>query len=250
MRILVFENDLNGHRIEYIHHLHLLAERMPENQFYFVVPEQFSESSREFEWTDCPNIYFDFFSDPVEVSPSKQSFVELIRIQHKISRKLNHYLSKFSIDRIFSIGAFDYFPFVPFFLRYRVKIDGIQYSMLPWRERNIFFRYADYLKYFFYVLFPCFHIIFTLNDKASAEHLNKVFKTNKFKYLPDPYLPLSEENVTDVRKEFNIDESKTVFSHIGGMCYRKGTLSILLSIKNLSQEERASSAFVFAGYCD
>ena len=64
--------------------------------------------------------------------------------------------------------------------------------------------------------------------------------------MPDPYNKITYEG-NNLRDNFHISDSDIVFLHFGAMTNRKGTLEILDAISLLSEEERKSKVFIFAG---
>ena len=88
--------------------------------------------------------------------------------------------------------------------------------------------------------------IFILNDANSANKLNKIYKTSRFRYLADPYVPILPENI-NIREEYNIPCNNKLLIHIGALDNRKGTLSILESLLNLPTEYKNKLTFFFAG---
>lgn len=247
MNILIYEMNINGHRLEYLHHLYMLAMDMPENHFYFVLPEVYLEKKRMFVWPDSSNISIELRPHE-DIQPNgRQTFLSLYKSQRVNASILRHYIKKYRIDRIFDLSAIRYFPFLPIFLTKGVKIDGIQYSLFPWAEKNFLIRKLDYAKYFLYKFYSCFENIYTLNDAKSADKLNKFFHTTKFKFLPDPFVPIEYDLNKDYRKKHGISNEKIVFAHFGGLQSRKGTMVIMESLKLLTEEEREKYVFVFAG---
>lgn len=247
MNILIFETNLNGHRLEYIHHLYMLSLSMPNDNFYFILSERFQAVESMFEWPNSPNVTIELIAAKDEQPADRPSLSNLFKVQRQQASILNYYVEKYRIDKIFAIVLLNYFPFMPLFLNNGIRIDGIQYSLFPWANKGFFLRKADYLKYMFYKVFTVFDNVYTLNDHNSANRLNKILLTNKFVYIPDPFVPIPKKDIFDFRKKYKIRQDQVVFAHFGGLQSRKGTLLILESIKLLSSEEKDKYVFVFAG---
>lgn len=247
MNILVYEMCLSGHRLEYLHHLYLIALDMQEDHFYFVLPETFNNVKDLLFWPEAKNVTIELKPSENEWLYGRPSLADLFRKQRQEAKTVNHYIKKFRIHRLFAIKVIDFSFFFPFFLLKGVKIDGIQYSLFPWADKNFLVGKLDYLKYMIYIIWPCFNIIYTLNDKKSAEKLDKIFHTSKFKFLPDPFMPVEADWPSNFRKEHGIGAEQVVFAHFGGLSSRKGTLLIMESLKSLSKEEKEKYVFVFAG---
>ena len=95
--------------------------------------------------------------------------------------------------------------------------------------------------------FSCFERVFLLNDTNSTRYYNKKYFTDKFDYLPDPYLPIEHISEINIRTEYDIKKNKKILLHFGGMSKRKGTLDILNSILLLKDEIASNFCFIFAG---
>jgi glycosyltransferase involved in cell wall biosynthesis len=116
-----------------------------------------------------------------------------------------------------------------------------------WKEASILKKLEDALKYLLFVKMLIFNKILILNDSASARYLNKKFNTNKFQFLPDPYVPIVNSDLSNIREELKISENKIVFLHFGDLSPQKGTLEILNAIELLSNAELDNLCFIFAG---
>lgn len=246
--ILIFEPFLSGHRLEYIHHLYEEAAMNPASHYYFAIPEQFVELKANYKWSEANNVSFLFLH---------QQEVESIQHQHKIRRisglagiasKLSR---QYTIDEIFFISLAEYMPWLPLFFRSRAAISGIIYYiyLYEWKSNGFITRMRDALTILSVIPIKKYKHIFLLNDPVAATFLNKKFRTKKFHYLPDPYLPLTEHkgNNEDIKNRLGITDGKTVFLHFGSMSHRKGTLNILQAIASLPEEEVKGCSFVFAG---
>jgi hypothetical protein len=93
------------------------------------------------------------------------------------------------------------------------------------------------------VFAPNINRIFILNDTSATIYLNKIFRTNKFEYLPDPIVTYEWKEI-DIRNRYKIPECSTIFLQCGIMSSRKYTLEIVDTIKYISN---TNIYFVFAG---
>lgn len=247
MNILVFTHLMGGHHLEYIHHIYEAAGTDYGNKYTFLLPQSFLEKRDKFDWVPLSNVDFDFFEDRLfEEDPSTVS--EMLLNSYRLCRFLGKYSKHNNINLIYSNHMIVFVPFAPFFIR-GTKIVGIIYRIylhelneLSWKQKTL-----DRTKYLIMSLFRVYKKVLILNDQYSANRLNSLFHTHKFSFLPDPYLPLSSNEIVDIREKYNIDKSKALFVHFGAMSSNKGTLEVLESIRYLSQEEKNRFAFVLAG---
>lgn len=86
--------------------------------------------------------------------------------------------------------------------------------------------------------------VFLLNDSSAVKYANKLYKTTKFSYIPDPIVKLGSNNTIDIRKKYGISENTKVFLQCGMMTRRKNTLKILDVIANITGDD---AVFLFAG---
>ena len=107
-------------------------------------------------------------------------------------------------------------------------------------------RLRESLYYWTFAKSRVFKDIFMLNDAVSARYLNAKLETDKFKHLPDPFVPLDKRDITDIRSELGIAPAKKMFIHFGGLGRDKGTLNILDAILLMQEEDLKQAAFVFA----
>lgn len=247
MKVLVFTHIMGGHHLEYIHHLYETAAVDKNNNYVFLLPHSYNDVKDKFEWATLQNVAFDFFEDCLfQEDPSNVS--QMLSNSYRICKYLGKYSRDNGIDVIYSNHMIVFVPFAPIFIRgprligiiYRIYLHEIE--ELSWKQKI-----QDRLKY--YIMGKCkvYKHILLLNDKESANHLNRIYHTDKFSYIPDPYLPLRSNRLSDIRKEYNIDKNKTLFVHFGAMNSNKGSLEIMESIRELSQEKKEKYAFFFAG---
>ncbi|OPZ14859.1 MAG: hypothetical protein BWZ05_02311 [Bacteroidetes bacterium ADurb.BinA245] len=139
-------------------------------------------------------------------------------------------------------------PYLAFMIPKGVKVSGIVYGiyLYRWQELSLSRKCAEVAWHFLLGKRNCFQDIFILNDAESATHFNRMFHSNHFKYLPDPFLPLPESQ-EDYREKFGIPPERKVFYHFGSFGKKKGTLEILKSTLKIPNSEQKNYCFVFAG---
>ena len=244
-KVLIFDNILDGHHLEYIHHLYEVALRMPFVDFYFAVPEEFEQAKTKFDWVRQENIHVvKIEKNDINLCSKTGYFTKSLYY----ARVLKRYVDQYAVNEVFLITMVYPFPFLPFFMGGDVKVSGIIYRiyLYEWKSLSVIKKCKDVLETFIMAKAKCVKSIFVLNDNSAACYFNKLFNADKFKSIVDPTLPLSCSS-RNIRNELGIDESDCVYLHFGAMTERKGTLEILDALKMLSEEELKGKVFVFAG---
>lgn len=235
---LIFEPDISGHKLEYIHHLFEKAKIEIENQYVFVINENYIHNTT-LDWSgNTGNIKFDLL--PIGLNDVRGfTFCRLLK-----EKVVFH-----GTDNIFLISLMRSLPFLPlFFLNTKVRISGIIYLiyLYRWKKASLYVKFMDVLKFLIFSRIPLFDKIFILNDKVSPVVLNKLYSTHKFIYLPDPFFPLKEMEKS-ISECVKIPDGVIVYLHFGALSRRKGTLNILKAVELLPMEDRKKYCFVFAG---
>lgn len=247
MRVLVFQPSLVGHYLEYLHHLFLLANKDGSNEYVFIVPEEFKHKQTFFEWNYTQNIVIDYLSPDEFVYCSASG--KQLRDSYRICKMTKKYADKHSCINVFCTNIVMYCPMAALILGRKYSLVGIIYKIYLYEDKSssISNRLLNRLKYLVYSKFGVYKKLLILNDKKSAESLNRIYHSNKFQAIPDPFIPLDSKNVVDIRKKFNIADDKKIFVHFGGLSRRKGTHVILDSIDYLTQDESKNYVFIIAG---
>ena len=242
-KILIFDTSVRGHRLEYIHHLYIKAISYPQTSFVFALPKDFLNVKNKLNWPETSNIKFHLFEEESQFS------TPFIVSAFKISCFLKNIIKQYTIDTVFIISMMHLMPVLSFVLPKKVKITGIIYTiyLYTWKETPRFKRRKEAFKYQLLAKMSRFKKIFILNDATSTRYFNRLFKTNKFLFLPDPFVSIKQDQLCNLRQELNIPTTKKVFLHFGGLTHRKGTLEILKAIELLSEKELEDKCFIFAG---
>ena len=241
-KVLIHETEISGHRLEYIHHLYIKAVEYPDTEFIFALPNEFEEVKDKLEWKEASNIQFYLF-------PKDISKMNKLKDSYNKSKRLKTIISQFNIDSVFLISLMQFLPMLPFLISNNVKVSGIIYTiyLYRWKDSSFIGKLQDGLKYLLFARMSVFKNVFMLNDAASARWLNYKFKTDKFKHLPDPFVPIPNEDIKNIRQELGIKEDKKMFIHFGGLSRVKGTIEILDAISLIDSEQLNKLSFVFAG---
>ena len=66
MKYLIFETDLLGHRLEYLHYYYVEAMNHLFNNYVFCIPEPFKVLRSKYEWATADNVTFIYISKQEE----------------------------------------------------------------------------------------------------------------------------------------------------------------------------------------
>lgn len=235
--VLIFEPQISGHHLEYIHHIHTGATKCPKTKFIFAVPERFTSVKDKFSWIEADNITIELLDN------------NALNNKLKIIRLLFRLYKKFKPQEVFFITLMWLMPFLALFSFAKVKLSGIIYNiyLYNWKTSSILGKAKNSLIYSLFTYCRCFKHIFILNDNSAAAVLNKVWHTDKYIYLPDPFVPIDRNKTTDLRESLNISKQKIVYLHFGAMSERKGSLDIFNMIENTPSNELDKYCIIFAG---
>ena len=247
MKTLIFDQSIDGHHLEYIHHLYCEAAKKENTHFYFILNPKFNDVKHILTWPDAKNISIDFFTDKELHNFTKNGLF----VSFFLSKALNHRIKKFDASSVFLLNIISFLPFIIFFVSSKIKISGIVYLiyLYRWKKANWLMKLSDVAKYLIFSKAKCFNQIFLLNDSVAPRYLNTLYKTSVFKYLPDPIFidTASADNVTTSRTDLDISEFQKVLLHFGALNDRKGTLEILKAIDSDIIKDINGYCFIFAG---
>lgn len=241
---LIYSYMVSGHNMEYLHHLYTGALQDATRHYVFAVPRAFEQKKAFWEWPASPNITFHFLND--RTMPARPS---LWANAWQNNRCLRATVRQTHADEVILLSLMDFIPFLPFFLPKGVSVSGILYKIYLYflRDMNGWQRLSERIKYNLLSRSRCIRRIFILNDEESVAQLNRRWHTDKFRYLPDPYIPLRHSDIRDMRQETGIGSDKTIVLHIGSITHGKGSDRLFDMIDNSSASELKTFCFVFAG---
>jgi len=243
-RYLIYDTVLSGHHIEYLHHIYNGAISDSDNKYIIAVPELFKEKKTLLNWPEVPNIDFYYIKENDINKKSRFNAYNKARLLGKVCKKTQP-------THLFLIMLMSYLPFI-FLVPNGIKISGVIYRiyLYDWKNESLFKKIKDFLTYFVLTKTKRISRAFILNDKISTIYLNKIWSTNIFHYLPDPYVPFVENEKVNIRHEYGISSQKKVFLHIGSISKRKGTLEIFKIIERLDEKKSNNYCFIIAGKFD
>lgn len=243
MKTLIYFTSVTGHNIEFIHHLYM-GYFYSEKEALFVIPEKFHQQESLFDWPKCERITFDYLSAE-EIGSLGDS---LFRKSFRFSKLLRKYMTKNHVRVAFVADLMGLMPFLPFVLSKRFSIYGLTFGvyLYRWYTRAKYKSLLEAICHCLMAKSKSIKSIYVGNDTSAPLYYNRLFKTHKYKYVPDPFNCI-EVPFRDLRKEYGIAVDKKVMYHFGSMGGRKGTIQIINSIIELNEEEREKYVFVFAG---
>lgn len=244
--VLIFDPRISGHHLEYLAHLWRICENIEDSRYFFLVPSSFEEKKDMIGLSYCKTIKIIFLS---EDECTKCNTGSILNKAWYVSTIISKYVTQLSVSEVFLISIIDCLPFLPFLLRRSIQVSGIVYGiyLYNWRLSSFVRKVEDVVKYQLFARSRVFKKVFILNDAASTRKLNALYHTDKFTYLVDPYLPLTCNYRTSIRKEFGIADDTKLFIHFGSLGIRKGTMIILDSLNLLSDVDTRKYAFILAG---
>lgn len=246
MKTLIFEPTLSGHHLEYLHHYYLGALERPENEYIFLVPKSFDQVQEKYEWEKANNIKITYID---EKHIARLSSSNIYILGWNVSRTLNHYIRRLHPDEVILTMLMQFIPFIIFLFPSNVRIRGIMYKIYLYeQERMTKLRlFIERARFWLASRAKIIETIFVLNDSDSAEKFNKIYNTQKFRFLSDPVPSINVNQVQDIRMELNIPQNHKIYLHFGSLDKRKGTIDILRAIINSSAEQLQNKTFIFAG---
>lgn len=243
MNILIFDDNITGHHLEYLHHIYQIA-CSSNNHFFFLINKDFEKEKEKCKWDKTSNVTFVYLTDSEQKQCEKGNL--LLAAYYK-SIIIRSYTKVLHIDKVFLITFILCMPFLPWLLNRDVGISGILYRIYLYESQNFKKRLINRIRFSFIVKSHNIERVFVLNDNQAVKELNQSYSTDIFNYLPDPIPSIDKTVLHNIRAEYSIPQEHKLFLHFGGMTDRKGTLEILDAISLMTCEELTNKTFVFAG---
>ena len=245
MKILIFDTSIQGHHLEYIHHLYHGMKDISGHELILVVPEEFKERKKIYRWDDRINCSVLYLSND-ELAHSNSG--SMLKCSYKRACLLVKYLKKCKPDRVILIMLMTLMPFIALIAPGKVKISGIVYKiyLYRWIEMSFSRKCMEVANYLLIKYCKKISTVYILNDKSAASYFTRLYKTSKFHYLPDPFNTI-EYKGNNLRDKYGISPMDLVYLHFGTMTCRKGTMEILGAIEKLTAAEANNKVFIFAG---
>lgn len=243
--IVIYDDAVSGHHMEYLHHLYMETLGDNERQWVFAVPTSFEEVKGKFDWPKEEHISIHTFDDIVE----KPGIVGKVKHFVSICLGARRAVKRYNANAVFFNLIEWYMPLLPFIMPRGVRITGILYQiyLFEWKQLSIWGKVYRLMRYLPYKLFRSFTALFILNSAVSARVLNRRWGTSCFHYLPDPFVITPADITSNAKEEVQHEEGVKVMLHFGAMHAVKGTLHILDSMAHIPASDYGRYHFVFAG---
>lgn len=242
---LIFDDTITGHHLEYLSHYRTMAIHDSEEQYVFLVSKAFQLVKGNVCWEDAENITVAYIS---EEEQRQCQCGNVLRAAWNKSRIVAQAVKQYKADRVLLTMLSEFIPFLLFLLPRRCRVSGIIYRIYLRDEAMHGVRLlAEQLRYWMMSCCKGMHRVYILNDTISAERLNKIYGTDKFRSIPDPIPNVDTSKLKSLRGELNIPDDETVYLHFGGLCKRKGTIEIIKALALGTEEQLRGKTFIFAG---
>ncbi len=251
--ILIFDIEITGHHSEYIGHLvKYIAKNRLSNKYIFIVHYNFHKN--------FPGIIaMAKTSDNINfVHVSQNEFIKvmsgkLFQRSFGFYNLMKHYAVRHSVKQVILL-SFNIFQFALIFKRPKLLIRGILFRPFLKMDNNSTISQLKHtrkiLQTRLFLLNKSISIIYILNDIYTANFLNKRFKVDNFKMLPDPVPDIVADPKFSIFKVHNIEPKRKVFLHFGSLSIRKGTNEILYALEKLDNKTMSKIAILFIGKAD
>lgn len=239
--------SLAGHHLEYITHFYNYAlTDSSETKYIFFLVDEFREYLKCYKLKANIDVEYINTSDLVNLFRGN-------RYQQSFNRDrfTKKYIKKYNVTDVLYL-AFEYNFLTQWFMTVKgVNYHGIIFQVYPYEYKTMRLRIKLHtiISHYASVHNASIKNIFIGNDEAGAAYLNKLYKTSKFKYIPDPFVPIvSSSNIPDILgSEKNNFNGKKVLFHFGAIRRSKGTIELLRAILITSPEITKRLCFVIAG---
>lgn len=244
MKYLIFNPDLSGHYLEYIHHEYIGASNRKNDIFIFILPPSFEDLKKNLEWPKSENINILFLSDNECLKLRTGGNVVKPFFRCKVLKK---YIKMVRPDSVILNQLITYIPCIFTLLSCQCSIRGIIYKIPRHRSKpSTLTKIKDYLLYKYMSISNHIDTVWLLNDRNSAMYYNKFFSVDKFKFLPDP-VNIPNEFYTPHGTTINPSPNLLKLVHCGGLDDRKGTNIIIEALSNLPSDVLKMISISFVG---
>lgn len=243
--VLIYDSELGGHHLEYIHHYWIgIAKSHPDEQYTIAVPQtEWERFHKLCEWPYVKNISLRLLTDEELSYKPKMPIFKRSEKESTIIGRLVREID--NVDRIIMSNLAAALPLLPLFIPKYIKVTGIIYSIECYAHNRGLRKFKEQFRLLQMAKDPRLDRVMLLNSKRAADYYNQLFKTNHFRYLVDPIPQIDNSQLTDKRKEHCIPKEDILFLHFGVMARRKGTIELLKAIKLL--DDSIHRTFIFAG---
>lgn len=251
MKKLFYDIEITGHHSEYIGHLvdYLFKKKQNEDLYYFVVHPEFDRFFPDIATKArlIKNVTWRQIK-PKEYNRSKRFGMALSSfLQYQIA---NRYALEMKVDHVVLLD-FHTLKYSGMLFRPNYSISSILFLTFHRLKRESKRQNFEYYKRYLITKYsqknPRLKSIYILNDQYIVGLMNKEYKTNKFKMLPDPIPNLEALSSFDIFNHYGITKNRKIFLHIGSLGHRKGTLEVLGSVKHINADYQKDITILLVG---
>lgn len=243
-KILVFEPNIRGHVLEYIHHIWEYAA-CNDISIFFLLPDTFKEQRKKLIWSESPNIDVGYITENERIRCTQRNLLLGALARSLVLRK---YMVRENARCAFVSFLMLTMPFAPFLIPRGCQINGVVYRIYLYDARKKNLRLlAEKVRYTIMARMNRVGKVFILNDSHIAQFFNMTYHTKKFTYLVDPIPVIDKQLLKDVRSELGFNKTDTVYCLFGQLDGRKSTIDLLEAICMMSEDQLLNKAFIFAG---
>lgn len=232
--ILIYNDSLSGHRLEFFHHIYEGAIRNEGETYIFVYPTADSYLLDKMDWQTSDHIRL------IDYDINSTSLYNKYMVLRKCVKAYNP-------SRLILMDLMSYIPYLTLYRK--VNVCGIIMGvyLYTWHVDSILKRLSNIFKYWLISTNPVIKNVFIQSDTSAVSFFNRKYKTKKFRFICDPIVPLGDFCVADLCKKYGIPNDKRIILHPGDISYRKGSLALIKALASLPQEFLNNYYFIFAG---
>lgn len=240
--------QLAGHHLEYLRNFYdyALHDDDTNHEYMFALSDKFKP-------------YFDSFEKKANI---KEMYIpdEQLKDLGKGNRfvaSLHYNLMMRKVLRDYPATDVLYLAFShSFFLQSFMTKKGVHYSGIlfdvyhyTYKEMSLKHKINAVLPHWLAVHNKWIKNIYYANDTSAVAYFNRLFNTDKFKFIPDPFVPINTnfDSKVVLGDDFTLMNGKKVLFHFGAIRPNKGTVELLEAIKLIPNSVAKQLCFVLAG---
>ena len=179
-----------------------------DTNYTFIVPENFEKFGSHMSWPKVDNIRFIFY----ELDDKYVRSLKALEKARILSKLLKKFVDETGLKDIILIETMVFMPYLPFYFGKKVKITSILYHLPLFCAISSFkSKVYNYINFWLLANAPCLKKVCLLNSAEAVDFYNKKFGTEKFAFLPDPYVPIKcTKTPSEIREELGIPLSNNV----------------------------------------
>lgn len=247
-KILIPCLTLAGHHLEYLRNFYkyALVDNSKNHEYMFALSDKFKPYFDKFDKKSSIKIMYLPDNDLKNLETGNR-FMASYRNNKAVLRVLEKYPAT---DVLYL--AFSHFFFTQSIQsKPGVHYSGILFGVYPYIYKNLSIKHKinEVVPHWFAVHNKWVKNIYIANDTSAVAYFNKLFKTEKFKFIPDPFVPINTDfdAITVLGDDLEKMSGKKILFHFGAIRPNKGTVELLEAIKLIPYDVAKQLCFVIAG---